>query len=43
LTEFSPPRILKLYAQLLGAPPDVLLYAGPGVWVVWPRFSHTHP
>jgi hypothetical protein len=32
-----------MYAYLPDAPPDVLLYAGPGVWVVRSRFSHTHP
>ena len=32
-----------MYAHLLHATPDVLLYAGPGVWVVRSRVSHTHP
>ena len=27
-----------MYAHVLHATPDVLLYAGPGVWVVRPRF-----
>jgi hypothetical protein len=27
-----------MYAHLLHAPPHVLLYAGPGVWVVRPCF-----
>jgi len=27
-----------MYAYLLDAEPDVLLYAGPGVWVVRPAF-----
>jgi hypothetical protein len=27
-----------MYAYLPDAPPDVLLYAGPGMWVVRPGF-----
>ena len=33
----------KQYAHMLYATPDVLLYAGLGVWVVRDRFSDTHP